>query len=76
MTAMTWEEWLASREQKRENLRRLGLDVPSRRTVSFNSSERFMRHAFGGRRVPAWAERLSGEPPRTSRDGENGIMSP
>ena len=54
---MTWEEWKASREAKRAVLRRLGLDAPSRRAVSFNTSERAMLKAFGGRRIPAWAER-------------------
>ena len=53
---MTWEEWKASRPAKREVLRRYGVDAPSRRKVSFNSSERYMVKAFGGRRVPAWAE--------------------
>lgn len=57
MTLVTWEEWKASREAKREALRRRGLDAPSRRETSFNTSEKVMRKAFGGRRVPAWAER-------------------
>ena len=52
-----WNEWLASREAKRENLRRLGLDAPSRRSTSCSASERAMLKAFGGRRVPSWAER-------------------
>ena len=50
-----WKDWLAAREAKRAALRRLGLDAPSRRTVSFNASERAMVKAFGGRRIPAWA---------------------
>lgn len=53
---MKWEEWRLSRAAKRDALRRAGLDAPSRRKTSFNASERRMRQAFGGLRVPAWAE--------------------
>lgn len=49
---MKWEEWLRSREAKRETLRRLGFDAPSRRKTSHSSSERRMRQAFGGERAP------------------------
>ena len=49
---MKWEEWLLSREAKRETLRRAGLDAPSRRKMSYSASERRMRQAFGGERVP------------------------
>lgn len=59
---MTWQEWLDSREAKREVLRKYGVDAPSRRTTSFNTSERFMVKAFGGKRIPDWAledERLN-----------------
>ena len=31
---LTWEEWKAARAAKRETLRRLGLDAPSRRSES------------------------------------------
>jgi len=47
-----WDEWLASRAAKRENLRRLGLDAPSRRTTDYGTSGRRLRAAFGGLRVP------------------------
>ena len=52
---MTWSEWQSSREAKRAALRKHGCEAPSRRSVSFNTSEAFMREAFGGGRVPAWA---------------------
>ena len=55
-----WNEWLASREAKRELLRRLGLDAPSRRKTSYGTSDLRMRSAFGGRRIPAWAEEAKG----------------
>ena len=48
--SITWEEWKAGREAKREALRKLGLDSPSRR--SFSSSDKHLRKAFGGKRVP------------------------
>lgn len=48
--SMTWEEWKAGREAKRETLRRLGLDSPSVRSAS--SSDKRLRKAFGGKRVP------------------------
>ena len=49
---MTWEEWKASRAAKRETLRRLGLDAPSRRSES--TSDRRLRQAFGGERAPVF----------------------
>ena len=49
---ISWEEWKASRAAKRENLRRLGLDAPSRRTSAIGSQEKRLQQAFGGRRVP------------------------
>ena len=49
---MTWEEWRSSREARRAALKKHGCDAPSRRTVSFNTSERFMRDTFGGERAP------------------------
>ena len=49
---LTWEEWKAARAAKREALRRLGLDAPSRR--SEGSSDRRLRAAFDGERVPAF----------------------
>lgn len=52
---MKWEEWLLSRADKRETLRQAGLDAPSRRKTSYSSSERRMRQAFGGERVPLCA---------------------
>lgn len=54
---MTWREWQESRETKRAALRKHGVDAPSRRSVSFNSSERFMRQAFGGERIPGFARK-------------------
>lgn len=48
--SVTWEEWKAGREAKRETLRKLGLDSPSRRSSS--SSDKRLRKAFGGKRVP------------------------
>ncbi len=48
--SITWEEWKAGREAKRETLRKLGLDAPSRRSIS--SSDKHLRKAFGGKRVP------------------------
>ena len=47
---ISWEEWKASRAAKRENLRRLGLDAPSRRSES--TSDRRLRAAFNGKRAP------------------------
>ena len=47
---LTWDEWKAARVAKREILRRLGLDAPSRRTES--TSDRRLRGAFGGERAP------------------------
>ena len=64
---MKWEEWLRSREAKRETLRRVGLDAPSRRKTSHSSSERRMRQAFGGLRAPAPAS--GGRIVRVSPDG-------
>ncbi len=48
--SITWEEWKAGREAKRETLRKLGLDSPSRRSSS--SSDKRLHKAFGGKRVP------------------------
>jgi len=48
-----WEEWRASRAAKRANLRRLGLDAPSRRTTDYGNAGRRLRNAFGGARVPS-----------------------
>ena len=52
----TWDEMLARRERMRQLLKKHGLDAPSRKSVSYNWAERHMRRAFGGRRIPAWAE--------------------
>lgn len=54
---MSWQEWLDSRDARREALRRYGVDAPSRRSTSFNAAERHMRRAFGGARIPAFAQR-------------------
>ena len=48
--SVTWEEWKAGREAKREALRKHGLDSPSCRSSS--SSDKHLRKAFGGKRVP------------------------
>lgn len=50
---LTWEEWKAARAAKREALRRLGLDAPSRRSES--TSDRRLRLAFEGERAPNFA---------------------
>lgn len=47
-----WEEWKASRSAKRENLKRLGLQAPSRRETDYGKTGSRLRKAFGGRRVP------------------------
>ena len=49
---ISWSEWLASRETKRENLRRLSLSEPSRRTTDYGTSGLRLRRAFSGSRVP------------------------
>ena len=54
---MTWQEWKDSREAKRAALEKHGVAVPSRRAVSYNTSERHMRKAFGGARAPQFAAR-------------------
>lgn len=48
--SVTWEEWKSGRGAKRETLRKRGLDSPSRRSSS--SSDKRLRKAFGGQRVP------------------------
>lgn len=47
-----WDEWLMSREKKRELLRKLGLSVPSRRKRAIGSQEKRLTAAFDGKRVP------------------------
>ena len=49
---LTWDEGKATRAAKREALRRLGLDAPSRRRES--TSDRRLRAAFGGERAPTF----------------------
>ena len=49
---MTWEEWKAGRAAKRETLRKLGLDAPSRRPFGHDNS---LRPSFGGARAPSFA---------------------
>jgi len=51
-----WEEWLASRSAKRANLRRLGLDAPSRRETDHGTDGERLRRAFAGHRVPEWVQ--------------------
>ncbi len=50
---LTWEEWKAGRAAKREALRQLGLDAPSRRSES--TADRRLRAAFSGERAPSFA---------------------
>ena len=52
---IAWEDWLASRAQKRDALRRAGLDAPSRRKTAVGTSDLRLRRAFGGERVPSWS---------------------
>lgn len=49
---ISWEEWKSSRAAKRESLRAAGLDAPSIRQTSYSTSDRRLRSAFSGRRVP------------------------
>ena len=49
---LSWEEWQSGRAAKRETLRKLGLDAPSRRP--FGHDDR-LRAAFGGSRAPSFA---------------------
>ena len=51
---LTWEEWKASREQKRANLRAFGLDAPSRRAHGVGKADKRLRAAFGGKRAPTF----------------------
>ena len=51
---LTWEEWMASRAAKREALKKLGLDAPSRRLSAIGSADRRLRAAFGGKRAPTF----------------------
>lgn len=51
-----WEEWKASRAKKREALRRAGLEACSRRKNPVGTADLRLRRAFGGSRVPSWAE--------------------
>ena len=49
------DECVQSARQMKRLLAEHGLGAPSRKRVSFNWSERHMRKAFGGARIPAWA---------------------
>ena len=49
---MTWDEWKAGRAAKRETLRKLGLDAPSRRPFGHDNR---LRPSFGGARAPSFA---------------------
>ena len=62
--SITWEEWKAGREAKRETLRKLGLDSPSRRSSS--SSDKHLRKAFGGKRVPDFSVSQKKQTPKFS----------
>ena len=53
---LSWNDWLASREAKRENLRRHGLAAPSRRTTDYGTSGLRLRRAFSGLRAPEIVE--------------------
>ena len=64
----TWEEWKAGREAKRATLRKLGLDGPSLRSVS--SSDKHLRKAFGGKRVPNFSSPPC-PPPARSLSGDS-----
>ena len=64
----TWEEWKAGREARREALRKLGLDAPSRRSVS--SSDKHLHKAFGGKRAPDFSD-----PPRDPTDESASIAN-
>ena len=60
---ISWEEWKAGRAEKRETLRKLGLDAPSRRP--FGHDDR-LRSAFDGARVPSFSSSHSLHDCRTS----------
>ena len=49
---ISWEEWKAGRAAKRETLRKLGLDAPSRRPFGHDNR---LRAVFGGERAPMFA---------------------
>lgn len=55
---ITWEEWKAGREAKRDTLRRYGLDSPSRRSSS--ASDKRLLKAFGGKRAPDISDSRNG----------------
>ena len=54
---ISWEEWKSGRAAKRETLRKLGLDAPSRRPFGHDNR---LRAVFGGERAPT-EEELSRE---------------
>ena len=54
---ISWEEWKAGRAAKRETLRKLGLDAPSRRPFGHDNR---LRAAFGGERAPTGKEIVRG----------------
>ena len=49
---LSWEEWKSGRVAKRETLRKLGLDAPSRRPFGHDNR---LRSAFGGLRAPSFS---------------------
>ena len=54
---ISWEEWKAGRAAKRETLRKLGLDAPSRRPFGHDNR---LRAVFGGERAPTGKEIVRG----------------
>jgi len=49
---ISWEEWQASREIKRRNLAKFGLDGSSRRQTDYGTAGARLRRAFSGKRAP------------------------
>jgi len=64
--SVTWEEWKAGREAKRETLRKRGFDSSSRRSSS--SSDKRFKKAFGGKRVPNFSV-------SRKRDSRSGVQT-
>lgn len=48
---ISWQEWKLSRAAKRETLRKVGLDRPSRRPFGHDNR---LRAVFGGERAPTF----------------------
>ena len=62
----TWDEMILKREQMKQILSAHNLGAPSRKRVSYNWSERHMRKAFNGSRIPEFAQ---GNIEREDREG-------